>query len=342
MVILGGGITGLAIAWALSKSREVTVVDAPRTRPSSTEASAAMIAPGAEGCTATASLYQIGKESSLLYPGFLDEVSEVSGSRVELTSRGTLLVAEDREGERWLQSRERELTHLSEPYERLLGSEVRCLEPGLLDTIRTALLIPGDRTLSIRSLQNALQQALEKRGVVFIEREVAELRWNGRWQLDGGAASEEVVVAPGAWLGQIAVPTTLDCPKLFPNQGVLVELAVEQSGRLHHMVRSRRIYLCPKEDGTLLAGATTDYVGCDLRPALGGIREILLRAWELLPGIDAAYFSKVRVGLRPDGSGEVPTLGKSNMAGLYWAVGHGRSGVLLAPWSARQMERIAR
>ena len=54
-----------------------------------------------------------------------------------------------------------------------------------------------------------------------------------------------------------------------------------------------------------------------------------------MPAVYGARFLGVRVGLRPGTSDELPIIGPSStMRGVYYATGHYRNGVLLAPLTA--------
>jgi len=55
-----------------------------------------------------------------------------------------------------------------------------------------------------------------------------------------------------------------------------------------------------------------------------------------VPALEGAIFEEVRVGLRPKTSDELPAVGASStMPHVFYATGHYRNGVLLAPLTAR-------
>jgi glycine/D-amino acid oxidase-like deaminating enzyme len=94
--------------------------------------------------------------------------------------------------------------------------------------------------------------------------------------------------------------------------------------------------LIPWQDGTLLVGATLEDVGFDLRNTVAGVHDLLNAATELVPATWNAAFLGARAGLRPATPDDLPILGQSAAApGLFYAAGHYRNGVLLAPITAR-------
>jgi glycine oxidase len=98
---------------------------------------------------------------------------------------------------------------------------------------------------------------------------------------------------------------------------------------------SEHIYLVPRNDGRILAGATVEYAGFDKRTTAGGIEKILSAAIELAPGLVNARIEETWAGLRPDSPDHLPILGPTDLDGLLIATGHFRSGILLTPITAR-------
>jgi glycine oxidase len=62
--------------------------------------------------------------------------------------------------------------------------------------------------------------------------------------------------------------------------------------------------------------------------------ELLRDAIELLPGIEELVIEELSAGLRPGTPDNAPAIGPGALAGLHWATGHHRGGVLLAPVTA--------
>jgi len=96
-----------------------------------------------------------------------------------------------------------------------------------------------------------------------------------------------------------------------------------------------KIYLVPRNDGRILAGATVEYAGFDKRATAGAIAKLLSAAIDLAPGLANARIEETWAGLRPDSPDHLPILGPTDLDGLLMATGHFRSGILLTPITAR-------
>ena len=64
---------------------------------------------------------------------------------------------------------------------------------------------------------------------------------------------------------------------------------------------------------------------------------LLDRARAVVPAIDDLAISELSVGLRPALPDYLPAVGPTGAAGFYAAVGHFRSGILLAPATAHYL-----
>jgi glycine oxidase len=104
---------------------------------------------------------------------------------------------------------------------------------------------------------------------------------------------------------------------------------------IERVLWSEKIYLVPRDDGRILAGATVEHVGFDKRTTAGGIAKILSAAIDLAPGLANARIEETWAGLRPDSPDHLPILGPTDLDGLVIATGHFRSGILLTPITAR-------
>jgi glycine/D-amino acid oxidase-like deaminating enzyme len=142
-----------------------------------------------------------------------------------------------------------------------------------------------------------------------------------------------VVNCAGAWAGHIR---PLDIPAR-PVKGQMVCFAMPQKELLRHVVRSPDVYLIPRSDGRLLAGATVEEAGFDKRTLPETIQGLRRAAVAMLPALDEARLLEDWAGLRPGTPDSLPILGGTSIAGCFVATGHFRDGILLAPVTARVM-----
>src|SRR5262249_38518376 len=119
-----------------------------------------------------------------------------------------------------------------------------------------------------------------------------------------------------------------------PAKGQMVSLR-NDAVKIERVLWSERVYLVPRDDGRILAGATVEHVGFDKTVTAAGLHATLDAAIELGPALSAARGEVSRAGLRPDSRDPLPVIDPADLAGLLIATGHFRSGVLLTPIAAR-------
>jgi len=102
------------------------------------------------------------------------------------------------------------------------------------------------------------------------------------------------------------------------------------------------VYLVPRADGRLIAGATVEELGFDTRVTAGGVLELLREAYRALPDVAELELERVVAGLRPGTPDNAPIVGMGDLDGLILATGHFRNGVLLAPLTAKGVTSLLR
>ena len=349
VVVVGGGIIGLAVAWrARQEGMTVTVIERDVAGQGTSRVAAGMLAPVAEvefGESGGRAL-ELGLRSAALWPEFAAELEESAGVAVGLLRTGTLLTARDDDDARELERQLDFRRSLGLAVRRLRPSQARELEPALAPTVRLALEAPDDGSVDPRLVLVALRRVCEAAGV-----ELREHTRVARVELDGvgtagrvsGVTLEDgerlraghVVLAAGPWSGLVeGLPAGAGVP-VRPVKGQILRLRDPAGpGLLRRVLRFRGGYLVPREDGRYVLGATVEERGFELAPTAGGVYEMLRDARELVPGISELEIEELSVGLRPGTPDNCPAIGRGAVPGLVWATGHYRNGILLAPLTA--------
>jgi glycine oxidase len=348
VAVVGGGIIGLAVAReARARGLSVAVFDRGELGAGASRAAAGMLAPVAEAEFGAAGrrLLELGLASAAMWPRYAAQLAGESGIDPGLRRSGTLVVARDADEAEAL---ERELAFRVEQglrVERLRPSEARRREPALASTLRLALDVPDDHSVDPRRTVDALVRAAQRAGVQLRPgTSVAEIatsggRVNGVALADGERVdAASVVVAAGAWSSTLdGLPAAAGVP-VRPVKGQILRLREVSSpgaaSLLERVVRFEGGYIVPRGDGRYVLGATVEERGFDETVTAGGIYELLRDASELVPGIWELEVEEIGAGLRPGTPDNGPVVGPGALAGLVWATGHFRNGILLAPLTA--------
>ena len=339
VAIVGGGVIGLAIARALALRgvRDVLLIERGSLGAESSYAAAGMLAPQAEA-NRPHEFFQLTCESRDMYPAFAAALLAETGINIELETTGTLYLAFTEHDEAELQKRFAWQNEAGLPIEELCAAAVRQLEPSINEDVRAALKFPLDTQVENRRLLSALASANERLGVrmetgtavksLKIERD----RVTGIETSRGFIATGAVVIAGGAWSSLLgAGDKALPDLRIKPVRGQM--LCFEPQPQIaRHVIYSPRGYLVPRRDGRLLAGSTTEHAGFEKQVTAAGVHSILKAALEISPRIAELPLTDSWAGLRPRAGDTLPVLGPcAEIAGVYYATGHYRNGILLAP-----------
>jgi glycine oxidase len=340
VAIIGGGVIGLAIARALAQRglRDVLIVERSSLGAEASSAAAGMLAPQAEADSAD-EFFQLCCQSRDLYPAFAQSLHEETGIDIELETSGTLYLAFTEEDERELEQRYEWQSRSGLEVEKLSREMARLLEPAISADVRAALRFPLDTQVENRRLISALATANEALGVNVVtgvsvdSLNLKRNRINGIETSRGFVACGKVVIAGGAWSSQV-INEALPNPHIEPIRGQMVSFeATPQIAR--HVIYSARGYVVPRRDGRLLAGSTTEHAGFDKRVTAAGVQSIVASALEIAPAIAALPLASTWAGLRPRAADGLPVLGPcAEIAGVFYATGHYRNGILLTPITA--------
>jgi glycine oxidase len=346
LAVIGAGVIGLSVAWrAAQRGLRVVVLERDEACGAETSAVAAgMLAPISEALASEQALMRLGLASVRAYPDFVAELADATGMDTGYLRCGTLLVARDRDEAESLDREHALRESLGLPVQRLRSSQARQLEPALAPTLRLALDIPDDHAIDPRKLSAALAEATRRAGGdLRTGAAVAELTLSGERvtgvRLAGTGErvdADQVVVAAGVWCGEIeGLPDDARVP-IHPVKGQTLRLHDPNGpGLLTHVLRMSGGYLVPRGDGRYVLGATMEERGFDTTVTAGAVFELLRDAFELLPSVTELVIDELRAGLRPTTPDNAPAIGPAAIAGLHWATGHFRHGIMLTPITAQ-------
>jgi glycine oxidase len=337
-VIAGGGLIGGAIALELALAGvHVAIFELGEPGREASWASAGILSPAPEN-PATIPLVPLGKASMSLYPQFVGRVEEISGKQVGFRPKGTVEALFSRDAARELS------THVALHHgwglraEALSAEDARELEPALSPELEAAVLRPDEASIDNRALTQAVLDAARKSGVeIFPHREVRGV-WREKQRCAGLLLENEkvsanwTIIAAGSFSASIAGVDAY--APVRPAKGQMASLRAERL-KIERVLWSDKIYLVPRNDGRILAGASVEYVGFDRNVTAGALATVLSGAIELAPDLAHARVEETWAGLRPDSPDHLPILGPADIDGLLIATGHFRSGILLTPITAR-------
>jgi glycine oxidase len=342
VLVVGGGVIGLAIAWRTAqRGLSVTVVD-PEPGAGASGTAAGMLAPVTEAHYTERGLLDLSLDSAARYPRFVEELEAATGRDVGYRRCGTVSVAWDAADLAALNDLHNFQQSLGLDVELLTGFELRRLEPHLSPGLPGGVLTGTDHQVDPGELVAALMAAGAAAGVrrcpQRVRRVVVERDRAIGARLDDGqvVGADRTVVATGAWSRLDGIPPGV-MPAVRPIKGQTVRLRGEP-GVLRHVVRGSvrgaPVYLVPRADGRVVLGASSEEAGFDLRTRAGAVYELLRDAQALVPAVAEMELTDLRTSLRPGTPDNAPLVGPTSLEGLVVATGHYRNGVLLAPVTA--------
>ncbi|MGH3726565.1 MAG: glycine oxidase ThiO [Mycobacterium sp.] len=325
VAVIGGGVIGLSVAREAARTGwQVAIHDDGRRGPS--WVAGGMLAPYSEAWPGEDELLQLGVDSLRMWrDGFIDD--DVEGGVI--TARGSLTVAVDtadagelRTMMDWLGGQGEHRHSVAE------AANARDVEPLLAQNIRRGFTAPEELAVDNRKVLHVLAAECEALGV----------RWEPGATDTQDITADQIVIANGVGAATLAGlpirPVKGEVLRLRRRPGAMPPPTKVIRARVH----GRHVYLVPREDGVVV-GATQYEHGHDTAPAVAGVRDLLDDACAVLPCLGEYEFAECAAGLRPMTDDNLPLVGRLDDRTLA-AAGHGRSGFLLAPWTAKTIGEL--
>lgn len=331
--IVGGGVIGLSCAFELAKrDGKIVVFEKNATGNEASFAAGGMLAPLCESVVhpwnvapeRAAQMLEFAFSSRDGFPEFAEQLCELSGIDVELCLQNSPTCDWREAGILYWPSVEKDDQKSAQLLKK--GGQNR------LWNGKNGVWLKEEGQVDNRKLVAALRAACLKLGVEIRENVASQLcLQHGRAAgLKIGSEifeSENVLVCAGAWSEILT-----DLP-VFPLAGQMIQLRAQRL--IPHVIYSDDCYLVPRRDGRLLVGATVENAGFEKKVTAGGVSQLLKAALRIEPRLANCELENSWAGLRPASSDGLPILGRGKIQNLFFATGHGRNGILLAPQTSK-------
>ncbi len=343
VIIVGGGIIGLSIAWRLALlGQKVVVVEKARIGSGASLAATGMLAAAAEYEAGGEILIAFALESQRRWETFATELEQGSGMDLDFDKSGTLLVSLTRDETARLRSRFEMQAKAGLSVQWLSGEAVRELEGGLRPSVNAGIFCPLDFQIDPRLLIPALEKAARGAGVAIIEEASVDSLVMQAGAVDGIISGKRecraplVIVTTGADAGRRSfLPQSLKIPiRPLRGQSICLRIPERHPPLLQHVIWTEQVHMAQKSGGRLIVGATVEEAGFNPDVTVGGLFALLEASRRALPALEDIALEAVWSGFRPTSQDDAPILGASGVPGLLLAVGHHRNGILLAPSTA--------
>jgi glycine oxidase len=339
VVIVGGGVIGLSIAYALAREGvRATLLDRRDVGREASWAGAGLIPANPEWIKGNATV-ELRSWSAVLYPEWSLALLEETGIDNGYRKTGGVDVAVTEAEEHDLLSTAGRWRTEKVVYERLAPSDFGRVEPTLNPVLRAAYYLPDRAQVRNPRHLRALAQAATKRGAVLKEGcPVVGFATRGDLvdsvvTIGGAIGCGSVILAAGAWTGALVAELGVDAPTP-PLKGQIVMLKSDRP-ILRRIVEHGKNYLVPREDGRVLVGATEEDAGFDTRTTSRAVRDLIDEALLLCPALAEAEVEASWAGLRPGTRDTKPYLGRvPGFSNALIATGHKRAGLQLSPGTA--------
>lgn len=339
VVIVGGGIIGSSIAYYLAKeNRKVAVLEANTIGGKSTSAAAGMLGAHSE-YKEFKQLYPFARSSQLLYKELYEEIRELTAIDFEKRNGGLLKLAYSEEEKRELET----ILALSS-VEWLDAELAKKMVPQLSGNIIGAAFLKEDVHITPLIACNGLSKGAQLFGAeVYEYTRVLGVKKKGIdyviKTLQGDFFAENVVIASGVWSNYFFQQLGLS-HEVIPVKGECV--SVENEGfPLQYSVFHNQYYIVPRNNKEFIIGATKKWNEWSEEPSVDGIEEVIQKAKEMIPEVGNMKWKRAWAGLRPQTYDGYPFIGEHpEMKGLYFATGHQRNGILLAPITGKMIRDL--
>ena len=345
VVIVGGGIAGVATAYFLGKEGAKSVLVE---RDSLGSHASGFAYGGLSGLSWVGDRSPVGAlraEGFRLHKQLAETLPEETGVNTEFRERPTLSLAfSEEEATAGRSQASRQQGDKGYSVRWVDADEARSIESRISPDALGAVYVEGTADVEPYRLVVAMAQAAEAMGATIHHGGVTGLKRDGD-RVSGVVLQDQVVpcrhvvLAMGPWSAEASEWLGVNVP-VTPLKGQILRLRA--SGEPYRSsVSWNGNYSSTKPDGLVWAGTTEEDVGFDETPTKEARDRIMEALLKMLPPLEDAELVRQTACLRPWSSDGLPVLGPvPEWEGVYLATGGGRQGVVLGPAMGRVMADI--
>lgn len=350
VVVIGGGITGCAIARELSKYELAIALLEKEEEPA----------------------FGVSKSNSgIIHPGTQNPPESLKGKLcvrgnvlmrqlcrqlgVDLKEVGELIVAFDERGIEDLRKIKKEAQALGVPGLKIVEKKwLQKREPNLSENVVAALYAPTACIISPYRLVYALAENAVRNGIkIFLPVEVTgiEKAEDGHFVISAGAESFKaryVINASGLFADEVSAMAGINDFKITPRKGEEFLLDKKRQYMTRHLIfplpseKSKGVIVIKTSDGNPMIGPTAEDVDDkeDLSTTSEGLEKVLSSVRKMVPAIESADIIAYFTGLRPVAGKDFIIRHEDEVSGFINVAGIQSPGLTAAPAIAEMVREI--
>ena len=358
VVIIGGGIVGCACAYYLTQAGvRVHLLEKGALGSGASKAGMTHIVTWEEPET---HLY-LSRESKRLY----QELSQVLPIDIQYRETGSIAIVEQPQSMASFGETVRRLQKWGVRCQILSTDELIAMEPRIAADVGGGAYFEDDAQVNPLYTTQALARAARERGSVIetfreaigIECSADQKRITAVQTVQGRIPTGNVVIAAGAWSGQVANTVQLEVP-ILPRKGTLVVTAPLPGDYFSCKILLAAGYMDSVRDGSssgvavaanvqqvkngnLILGSSRQFVGFDATVDPTVISKMMKRNLRFFPDLANVTAIRTWAGFRPYTPDLLPIISAvDTIEGLYIAAGHEGIGITEAPITGKLISQL--
>lgn len=335
-LVTGAGVIGMMLARDLAQSgAKVTILDRKNCAQESTWAGGGIVSPLYPWRYPDA-VTELATWSQSSYVHLAQELLEETGLDPELRQKGMLMVDVEDQAEALAWAK-----RFHRPLRKVDAEFLYSKEPNLQSGLTEGLWMPEVASVRNPRLGQSLRRSLELNpNITILEHQTVtgfiteQGSVTGISTAEGKHYADKVVIAAGAWSGELLEQLDLSMP-VEPVHGQMMLFKAEPSVLDRVILKDGR-YVIPRNDGRILVGSTLERIGFQKQTTEDAAKSLYQTALDILPTLKDYPVEHHWSGLRPGSPEGIPFIGEvPGCKNLFVNAGQFRNGLVLAPASVR-------